>query len=100
MINTREDTVLLRGGCLELMKDIPYKSIDMILCDLPYGVTEYEWDSIINGQELFEQYKRICKQNANQSILSMRRIRGNIEPERKNGKKYQIKILKKKMKLI
>lgn len=47
------------------MKDIPDKSIDMILCDLPYGVTEYEWDKVINGKELFEQYKRICKQNAN-----------------------------------
>ena len=56
---------LKQGDCLELMKDIPDKSIDMILCDLPYGVTEYEWDKIINGVELFKQYKRICKQNAN-----------------------------------
>ena len=56
---------LLNGDCLELMKDIPDKSIDMVLCDLPYGVTEYEWDNIINGKEIFEQYKRICKQNAN-----------------------------------
>ena len=56
---------LKQGDCLELMKVIPDKSIDMILCDLPYGVTEYEWDKIINGVELFKQYKRICKQNAN-----------------------------------
>lgn len=56
---------LYNGDCLEVMKQIPDNSIDMILCDLPYGVTEYEWDKIINGQELFNQYKRVCKQNAN-----------------------------------
>ena len=38
---------LLNGDCLELMKDIPDKSIDMILCDLPYGTTKNKWDSII-----------------------------------------------------
>ena len=37
----------------------------MVLCDLPYGVTEHEWDNIIDGKRLFEEYKRICKQNAN-----------------------------------
>lgn len=56
---------LQKGNCLELLKEIPNNSIDMILCDLPYGITDYEWDNIINGQELFKQYKRICKQNAN-----------------------------------
>lgn len=56
---------LYNGDCLDLMKQIPDNSIDMILCDLPYGVTEYEWDKVINGQELFNQYKRVCKQNAN-----------------------------------
>lgn len=55
----------MQGDCLEWMKDIPNGSIDMILCDLPYGVTEYEWDKIINGNELFKEYKRICKQKAN-----------------------------------
>lgn len=56
---------LQKGNCLELLREIPDNSIDMILCDLPYGITDYEWDNIINGQELFKQYKRICKQNAN-----------------------------------
>ena len=56
---------LKQGDCLELMKDIPDGSVDMILCDLPYGVTEYEWDKIIDGKQLFAQYKRICAQNAN-----------------------------------
>ncbi len=60
---------LLNGDCLELMKDIPDKSIDMVLCDLPYGVTEKEWDKVIDGKLLFSQYKRICKQNANVALF-------------------------------
>lgn len=56
---------LLHGDCLELMKDIPNKSVDMVLSDLPYGVTENQWDNVIDGKQLFSEYKRICKQNAN-----------------------------------
>ena len=58
MINT-----VLQGDCLELMKGIPDKSIDMILCDLPYGTTACKWDTIIPFEPLWEQYKRIIKDN-------------------------------------
>lgn len=51
------------GDCLELMNDIPDKSIDMILCDPPYGTTACKWDSIISFERLWEQYKRIIKPN-------------------------------------
>lgn len=51
------------GDCLELMKDIPNKSVDMILCDLPYGMTACKWDSIIPFEPLWEQYTRIIKDN-------------------------------------
>lgn len=54
---------LLQGDCLELMKDIPDGSIDMILCDLPYGTTACKWDSVIPFYPLWAQYKRIIKQN-------------------------------------
>ena len=54
---------LLQGDCLELMKNIPDKSIDMILCDLPYGITSCKWDSIIPFDKLWEQYNRIIKDN-------------------------------------
>lgn len=47
--------------CLEGMKLIPDKSIDMILCDLPYGTTKNKWDSIINLEKLWVQYNRIIK---------------------------------------
>ncbi len=51
------------GDCLEVMKDIPDKSIDMILCDLPYGTTACKWDTIIPFEPLWEQYRRIIKDN-------------------------------------
>ena len=54
---------LLHGDCLELMKDIPDGSIDMILCDLPYGVTACKWDNVIPFEPLWEQYNRIIKDN-------------------------------------
>ena len=54
---------LILGDCLEKMKSIPDKSIDMILCDLPYGTTACEWDTIIPFEPLWEQYKRIIKDN-------------------------------------
>ena len=54
---------LLHGDCLELMNDIPDKSVDMILCDLPYGVTQCKWDAIIPFDKLWEQYNRIIKNN-------------------------------------
>ena len=54
---------LRQGDCLELMKDIPNKSIDMILCDLPYGTTKNEFDKIIPFKPLWEQYERIIKNN-------------------------------------
>ena len=57
------DTNLLHGDCLELMKDIPDKSIDMILADLPYGTTRNKWDSIIPLEPLWKQYNRIIKDN-------------------------------------
>ncbi|PYE51476.1 site-specific DNA-methyltransferase (adenine-specific) [Paenibacillus barcinonensis] len=49
--------------CLEGMALLPEKSIDMILCDLPYGTTQNKWDSIINLELLWEQYCRIIKDN-------------------------------------
>lgn len=53
-----------QGDCLELMKDIPDGSIDMILCDLPYGQTaRNKWDVVIPFEPLWEQYKRIIKEN-------------------------------------
>ena len=54
---------LIQGDCLEKMKNIPDGSIDLILCDLPYGTTACKWDVVIPFEPLWEQYKRIIKDN-------------------------------------
>jgi site-specific DNA-methyltransferase (adenine-specific) len=58
-----EKNQIYLGDCLELMKHIPDKSIDMILCDLPYGTTRNKWDSIIPLEPLWKEYERIIKDN-------------------------------------
>ena len=54
---------LIKGDCLEVMKDIPDKSIDAIIADLPYGVTQNKYDIILPFDKLWEQYERIIKDN-------------------------------------
>lgn len=54
---------LIHGDCLEVMKDIPDGSIDMILCDLPYGVTQNSKDIVIPYEELWSNYKRVIKEH-------------------------------------
>jgi site-specific DNA-methyltransferase (adenine-specific) len=54
---------IYNGDCLEIMKSIDDNSIDMILCDLPYGTTQNKWDSIIPLKEMWKQYGRIIKDN-------------------------------------
>lgn len=52
---------IINGDCLNEMKNIPDKSIDMILCDLPYGTTACKWDVVIPFEPLWKEYKRIIK---------------------------------------
>ena len=78
---------LWHGDCLELMKDIPDKSIDMILCDLPYGTTACKWDTIIPFEPLWKQYHRVIKDNGcialfGQGIFTARLIMSNISTYR------------------
>ena len=61
MINIK--LTLWQGNCLELMKQISDNSVDMVLCDLPYGVTRNEWDKKIPFDRLWEQYNRVVKDN-------------------------------------
>jgi site-specific DNA-methyltransferase (adenine-specific) len=58
-----ERNSMLQGNCLELMSGIEDKSIDMILCDLPYGTTACKWDTILPFVSLWEQYERVIKDN-------------------------------------
>ena len=54
---------IFNEDCLEGMKKIPNGSVDMILCDLPYGTTACKWDTIIPFKPLWEQYERVIKDN-------------------------------------
>jgi len=63
MDKSKKKIELIQGDCLEKMKDIPSGIFDMILCDLPYGTTACKWDAIIPFEPLWEQYKRIIKDN-------------------------------------
>lgn len=58
------DIELWHGDCLELMKDIPDETVDMILCDLPYGTTACKWDTVIPFDNMWKQLRRIVKSNA------------------------------------
>ena len=55
---------LLLGDCLDIMSALPDQSVDLVLCDLPYGTTQCKWDSVIPFAPLWEQYRRLCKPNA------------------------------------
>ena len=54
---------IYEGDCLQLMKNIPDNSVDMVLCDLPYGTTQNKWDSIIDLETLWDHYDRVVKPN-------------------------------------
>ena len=58
-----QEIKLMQGDCLELLKDIPDGSVDMVLADLPYGTTACKWDTCIPFEPLWEQYKRLIKPN-------------------------------------
>ena len=58
-----ERDYIRQGDCLELMKELPDKSIDMVLCDLPYGVTACAWDKELPLDRLWEEYKRLIKEH-------------------------------------
>ena len=50
---------LQKGDCLELMKNLPDKSIDLFICDLPFGEININWDSLIDLNEFWKQFKKV-----------------------------------------
>ena len=55
---------IINADCMDILKELPDKCIDAIICDLPYGLMDAEWDRLISFDKLWEQYKRIRKDNA------------------------------------
>lgn len=61
---------IIQGDCLEVMKQLPDKSVNMILCDLPYGTTQNKWDSVIDLEKLWFEYERIIKDDGAIALTS------------------------------
>lgn len=80
---------LLHGDCLELMKDIPAASIDLILCDLPYGTTRNKWDSVIPLELLWEEYRRVIKSNGAIVLFSQQPFTSELVTSNKSMFKYE-----------
>lgn len=75
---------LFEEDCLSLMKKLPDQSVDMVLCDLPYGTTQNQWDSVIDLPKLWALYKRVVKPNGaivltSQGLFTARLIMSNPE---------------------
>ena len=81
---------LYQGDCLEIMKNIPNNSIDCIVCDLPYGSTALKWDSIIDFNELWSQYEKITKSNANIILFSSGEFTYKLYNSNPNLYKYKL----------
>ena len=68
-IETENIKLYLHGDCIEKMKLIPDDSVDLVLCDLPYGTTKCKWDAIIDMNKLWEHYRRIVKKPSGVILL-------------------------------
>lgn len=64
------DVKLYLGDCLEIMKDIPAHSVDMILCDLPFQTTQLKWDKMLPLDKLWEQYHRVIKEDGTIALFA------------------------------
>ncbi len=81
---------LLNGDCLELLNDVNDKSIDMILCDLPYGQTHNKWDSVIPLDKLWEEYKRVIKDNGCIALFGQGMFTADLMYSNKKWWKYNL----------
>ena len=83
-------STLYCGDCLELMNRIPDSSIDMVLSDLPYGTTRCRWDTPINLQELWKQYRRVVKENGAIVLFSAQPFTTELISSNKAMYRYEI----------
>lgn len=81
---------LFQGDCLEIMKKIPDGSVDAIICDPPYGITGFEWDVIIPYEPMWEQYKRVIKENAPIILFSQMPFGAELIMSNKEMFRYEI----------
>lgn len=80
---------LYKGDCLELMKNIPDKSVDMVLCDLPYGTTQNKWDNCIDLSKLFLEYERIVKSGGVIALFSQQPFTSDLIQANRKHFRYE-----------
>lgn len=102
MICGKSKVTLYQGDCLELMRELPNQSVDLILCDLPYGTTAGRWDEVLPFEQLWEHYKRLIKPEGNiclfaSGIFSSIMVTSNLEMflyrwiwDKKQGANWQL----------
>ena len=78
------------GDCLELMQQIPDKSVDMVLCDPPYGTTQLEWDKCLPMDQVWEQLQRIVKDNGAILLFSFQPFTTDLINSNRKMFKYEI----------
>lgn len=102
MVKSTEKTIphfinqVVEGDCLEVMKKIPAKSIDMVLCDLPYGTTQNHWDSVIPIDQLWRHYERIIKDKGVIALTGQGLFTANLMLSNPKLFKYKITWVKSK----
>lgn len=94
-IKTYIDKVI-EEDCLNILPEIPNNSIDMILCDLPYGTTQNKWDSVIDLQRLWKEYKRIIKEDGVIVLTSQGLFTAKLIMSNEDWFKYKIVWIKSK----
>ena len=87
---------VFEADCLDLLPQIPDKSIDMILCDLPYGTTQNKWDSVIDLDKLWKEYTRIIKDNGVIVLTSQGIFTAHLIMSNETWFKYKIVWIKSK----
>jgi len=87
---------VIKGDCLDIMPNISNKSIDMILCDLPYGTTQNKWDSVIDLSRLWKEYMRIIKDNGVIALTAQGLFTAKLIMSNEEWFKYKIVWIKSK----
>ncbi|MDR1171188.1 MAG: site-specific DNA-methyltransferase [Bacteroidales bacterium] len=87
---------VIQGDCLDVMLNIPSKSIDMVLCDLPYGTTQNKWDSVIDLDKLWQEYTRVIKDNGVIALTAQGLFTAKLIMSNEEWFKYKIVWIKSK----
>lgn len=90
MINILDLNAVHQGDCLEVMKQIDDNTIDLILCDLPFGTTACKWDTVIPFEPLWEQYNRVIKDNSAILLFSQQPFTTDLVNSNRKYFRYEI----------